>query len=208
MLTPPPSPRPFSVPPPYSSQPQLKKAAGRRYTFWVLLLPLCLIVLTLASHYPHLINGWNSQTLFHNPLRSSHTTRSVDIIPLNRRQPSTTSAPILSNPFSQASATPSMSAPQSSPSATKNGLPVVPTISPDTPGILPTPFPQPFDVSLSSNFSSSQCQDFFLSFTQDTNFRRCRPISLLLGTSQQFNQVRLRPVLKHYHELQLIPPCF
>ncbi|CAE6469906.1 unnamed protein product [Rhizoctonia solani] len=55
---------------------------------------------------------------------------------------------------------------------------------------VPTPFPQPFDSSLSFNFSASTCKDFFSSFTTNITFRACRPFSLLLGTSTTFFNIQ------------------
>lgn len=54
---------------------------------------------------------------------------------------------------------------------------------------LPLPFPQPFDTTLSTNFSSNECYNFFLNMTQTTSFRSCRPFSLLLTHSAEFQQV-------------------
>jgi len=51
---------------------------------------------------------------------------------------------------------------------------------------VPTPFPQPFDSSLSFNFSTATCSSFFSDFTANITFRACRPFSLLLGTSSAF----------------------
>ncbi|KAH7344972.1 hypothetical protein B0J17DRAFT_637805, partial [Rhizoctonia solani] len=55
---------------------------------------------------------------------------------------------------------------------------------------VPTPFPQPFDSSLSFNFSTSTCSDFFSSFTTNITFRACRPFSLLIGTSATFFNIQ------------------
>ncbi|TFK67343.1 hypothetical protein BDN72DRAFT_105336 [Pluteus cervinus] len=65
--------------------------------------------------------------------------------------------------------------------ATAQPLPTVPNNPP-----LPTPFPQPFDSSLSQNFSSSSCFAFFNNMTTAAPFRTCRPFSLLLQSSNQF----------------------
>lgn len=64
----------------------------------------------------------------------------------------------------------------------------VPTI-PSNP-TLPTPFPQPYDTTLSSNFSTTSCYNFFLNMTQTDALRSCRPFSLLLTHSQAFIQVQ------------------
>lgn len=54
---------------------------------------------------------------------------------------------------------------------------------------LPTPFPQPYDTTLSSNFSTISCYNFFLNMTQTDSLRSCRPFSLLLTHSQAFTKV-------------------
>jgi len=64
----------------------------------------------------------------------------------------------------------------------------VPTI-PSSPPVLPTPFPQPFETTLSLNFTTNSCKTFFLNMTQSLPFRQCRPFSLLSQTSTSFLQV-------------------
>jgi len=56
--------------------------------------------------------------------------------------------------------------------------------------VLPTPFPQPFDTTLAANFSTTSCYDFFLNMTQGDAFRTCRPFSLLLTTSHEFEMAQ------------------
>lgn len=58
---------------------------------------------------------------------------------------------------------------------------------------LPTPFPQPYDTTLSSNFSTISCYNFFLNMTQTDSLRSCRPFSLLLTHSQAFIKVCVSP---------------
>ena len=72
---------------------------------------------------------------------------------------------------------------RSTPAATP--APTVPTNP-----TLPTPFPQPYDTTLSSNFSTTSCYNFFLNMTQTDALRTCRPFSLLLTHSQAFITVR------------------
>ena len=73
--------------------------------------------------------------------------------------------------------------------STPNTTPT-PTV-PENP-VLPTPFPQPFDTTLSTNFSTTSCYDFFVNMTQVDAFRTCRPFSLLLTTSHAFVMVSSR----------------
>lgn len=70
---------------------------------------------------------------------------------------------------------------RSTPSATP--APTVP-INP----ILPTPFPRPYDTTLSPSFSTTSCYNFFINMTQTDAFLSCRPFSLLLTHSQAFIQ--------------------
>jgi hypothetical protein len=46
--------------------------------------------------------------------------------------------------------------------------------------------PQPWDSSLSYNFSSSSCLAFFSAQLANETFRACRPFGLLIGTSAAF----------------------
>ncbi|KZT37439.1 hypothetical protein SISSUDRAFT_1062793 [Sistotremastrum suecicum HHB10207 ss-3] len=109
-------------------------------------------------------------------LSSSHST-DASLNRFTRRQATSTASP----------APPSSSA--SSPSS--GAVPPVPTDPATASGLVPTPFPQPFDGStIGSNFTTVACQTFFLNLTQSEQFRRCRPFSLLLSSSVQFNQAQ------------------
>jgi hypothetical protein len=57
---------------------------------------------------------------------------------------------------------------------------------PDPAFAVPNPFPQPFDASFSYNFTTAQCFNFFSNFTQTPSFRQCRPLSLLISSSNAF----------------------
>lgn len=65
-----------------------------------------------------------------------------------------------------------------------------PTV-PSSPPVLPTPFPQPFETTLSLNFTTNSCTSFFLNMTQSLPFRQCRPFSFLSQTSTSFLQVSM-----------------
>lgn len=54
---------------------------------------------------------------------------------------------------------------------------------------IPTPFPQPFDTTLSNNFSTQGCSAFFTNMTQSSAFRQCRPFSLLYKNSNALTAV-------------------
>lgn len=163
MLSPPPSPLPplkdeVDIDYFHQQQQQLQKSSvGRRYTLAILLIPLLLILLTIAS------------TSRISPLFTSSHFAFPSPIP----------------PFPIPSHSPSLSK-RDSPSS----VPTVPSAPSTATGIVPTPFPEPFDLSLSWNFSTTSCQNYFLNFTQADSFRRCRPFSFLLGTSSKFTDVR------------------
>ncbi|KAH9979744.1 hypothetical protein BJV74DRAFT_981875 [Russula compacta] len=74
--------------------------------------------------------------------------------------------------------------PSTTSNSTNNPSKSVPTI-PASP-VLPTPFPQPFDTTLGSNFTTNSCQTFFTNMTQTLPFRQCRPFSFLSQTSSSF----------------------
>ncbi|KAI0763442.1 hypothetical protein BD413DRAFT_642914 [Trametes elegans] len=57
---------------------------------------------------------------------------------------------------------------------------------PASPPALPTPFPQAFDSSVSTNFTTVGCQTFFTNMTVSPAFRTCRPFSLLVSDSNAF----------------------
>ncbi|CED82304.1 hypothetical protein [Phaffia rhodozyma] len=67
--------------------------------------------------------------------------------------------------------------------STAKAAPAVTLVS----SLVPDPFPQPFDLSLSPNLSMS-CLDSFASFLTSSTFQACRPFSLL-STSSAFNQL-------------------
>ncbi|KAG8758711.1 hypothetical protein FRC14_007555 [Serendipita sp. 396] len=92
---------------------------------------------------------------------------------------STGSSPSSSNPSSNTST--------GSSSATTTVAPPVAA----TP-VLPTPFPQPFDSTLSTDFATGTCQIFFANLTSNISFRQCRPLSLLLPSSNAFLQAQLQ----------------
>lgn len=50
--------------------------------------------------------------------------------------------------------------------------------------------PQPFDSSISYNFTTSSCLAFFTTQLANNTFRECRPFGLLFGTSSDFFSVQ------------------
>ncbi|GJJ14920.1 hypothetical protein Clacol_009190 [Clathrus columnatus] len=71
--------------------------------------------------------------------------------------------------------------PTPTPNPQSPSFPTVPN-----PPVLTGLLPQPFDQTLSNNFSTNGCQNFFTSFLQDANFRQCRAFSFLLNSSSGF----------------------
>ena len=63
----------------------------------------------------------------------------------------------------------------------------MPTGTPD----LPKPFPQTFDDTFSTNYSTIGCQDFMMNMSQASTFRECRPFSLPVQDSNTFITVSL-----------------
>ena len=62
---------------------------------------------------------------------------------------------------------------------------------PATPPVLPTPFPQAFDSTFTTNFQTVACQNFMTNMTQTPAFLKCRPFSLLVSDSNAFITVSL-----------------
>jgi hypothetical protein len=171
MLSPPPSPLPpfEKFPGDYFQQQLLAKTAeGRRYSLAILLIPFLLVVLSIPIPRP--LSLYNGFTFHH-----------VSSLP----QPSSTfsSTSTLSLDFT------SSKHPQAKRDSAAFSIPTAPTAPSTAIDIVPTPFPEPFDLSLSWNFTTTSCQNFFLNFTQSDDFRRCRPFSFLLGTSSAFTRV-------------------
>ncbi|CDO74583.1 hypothetical protein BN946_scf184583.g10 [Trametes cinnabarina] len=65
---------------------------------------------------------------------------------------------------------------------------------PSAPPVLPTPFPQAFDSTLSTNFTTVGCETFFTNMTQTAALLKCRPLSLLLKDSAAFIQQSQRNI--------------
>lgn len=143
-----------------------KKRSGKRTLLFVTLLPTALILSALLHHY----------------IRIPGPVVLDETIPVSfsKREPQLLSDPTLSSSaVLSSSSLPS----QSDVPTSVSSLPPIP-VSP----ALPTPFPQPFDASLSDNFTTTGCQAFFTNFTQEPSFRQCRSFAFLLATSSQFLQ--------------------
>ncbi|KAF8644928.1 hypothetical protein AX16_008210 [Volvariella volvacea WC 439] len=160
-----PSPLPSSssLPLPPSHTPLQKRRVGYRTTCLVLLLPLVLVIITFTTrHFQHPA----VLDLFSEAPRWDMVTPAI-----HKRHPQNDD-----NDSSSSATTPTPTIPASS-----QPLPTVPTDP-----TIPTPFPQPFDSSLTQNFSSLSCFNFFQNMTSSRPFRTCRPFSLLLQSSNAF----------------------
>lgn len=166
MFTPPPSPLPPpesslapSAPPPNAA---LKRKAASRIRWSILAVPAVLVLITLTTRYiSHPVLFDSIPVLPHEP---PDIPEFVDW-GLRKRHPGI-------HHVARAS---------SSPAPSMTGVPTIPVNPP-----LPTPFPQPFDTTLSKNFSTQACIDYYSNMTLSLPFRRCRPFGLLAEYSSQF----------------------
>ncbi|KAG1790180.1 uncharacterized protein HD556DRAFT_739561 [Suillus plorans] len=195
MFTPPPSPFPSKISelpelemtndtpthanpsafPTHSYQSKRKYTLALRWT--IILVPITLIAIGVSTRF--FIHPTSFDTFSPNSIHEWKTwTKSLTDWSLHERHkltenslwlaivPGTNALPVIKR--STLSATPAPT------------IPINPT--------LPTPFPQPYDTTLSPNFSTTSCYNFFLNMTQTDALRSCRPFSLLLTRSQAFIQ--------------------
>ncbi|KAI0828669.1 hypothetical protein BC628DRAFT_1428929 [Trametes gibbosa] len=200
MFTPPPSPEPRRVQShprsaetapshllrtlsdPYAHTALYKKRTGRRIKWAVALVPFVLVLIGLSTRYlthPVAFDVLRPQSNWANLASSAKSWRP------HKRHPDPAPADLattidVSSAGSSLSVTPSASA--AAPTASSASSTQVPA----TPPQLPAPFPQPFDDSLSTNFTTVACQSFFTNMTETQPFRSCRPFSLLVSDSNAF----------------------
>lgn len=157
--------------PAHSYQSKQKYTLTLRWT--IILVPITLIIIAVSTRF--LIHP----TAFHafSPTSTQGWTKSLVDWSLHERHEPTGN--ILHLPRTSPSPFIKRSTPSATPAPT---VPLNPT--------LPTPFPQPYDTTLSSNFSTTSCYNFFLNMTQTDPLRSCRPFSLLLTHSQAFIEVQ------------------
>jgi hypothetical protein len=194
---------------PLSSSPSHKRAAACHLKRAAMMLPLLLLVFIPLSFccMPHTVNF---DLPFDNPPGMNwmrqwshvrHRRWTSDMAHLDTPEPKTTTTDTVVAPATEsASLSPStstevvtVSEPPASTVSVDNThttssttlLPIVPITTP----VLPTPFPQPLDSSLTRNFTTSACYQFFLNMTNTLPFRSCRPFSLLLQSSSEFTEV-------------------
>lgn len=178
---------------------QRKKGVGRRIRWIVVLVPAILILIALSTHIASSCSPFSTRHAFQSLERQHH--RNVSSGHFHKRSPIPQTQPqglTLSNTASvtgsQLSTNPSGSS--NSPTSTNPVPQTSQTIPPappaSAPAVLPTPFPQPFDsVGATTNLSTSSCQAFFQNMTQADDFRKCRPLGLLLQFGSDFIEVSL-----------------
>ena len=177
---------------PISFSTEAKQRIARRTKWTILLVPTILLLITASTRYlshPAAFDALSGE------LHDSH-----DEIPsladwhLHKRHPQ---AQVSSASGTASIVFPSATSSSVTPSATTTS-PVtaqdLPTI-PQSPPVLPTPFPRAL-TAVNQNFSTLGCQNFFANMTSSESFLDCRPVSLLLKTSADFIQVStLMPAL-------------
>jgi hypothetical protein len=190
MFTPPPSPLPpleksFDelLPTPEPRLEEMKRQVATRTKWSILLVPAVLILITVSTRYI-------SHPAFFDALSGlpDHSSSKPDLLnwSLHKRHPQPEVDDYSSIAAFPSSVPPSLVTSQAStagpPSATN--VPIIPSHP-----ALPLPFPQPFDTTLSQNFSTQSCVNFYTNMTQSPSFRECRSFGLLQQSSSAFLNV-------------------
>jgi len=187
MFTPPPSPLPpleksLDEPPPIPGPrpEEVKRQVATRTKWSILLVPAVLILITVSTRFishPALFDALSGLPDVGTSAPDSFNWS------LHKRHPYPQAADFSSTVAFPSSVPTSLDTSQTStagPSSATN----VPTI-PSNP-VLPIPFPQPFDTTMSQNFSTQSCVNFYTNMTQSPSFRECRPFGLLQQSSSAF----------------------
>ena len=168
-----------------------KRRVAWRTSLTVIIVPLTLVLLMFSTRFisrplfTDLLAAPSPDTRVHlagGTYWNGHTAHALH----RRLNGSTVTIP--SSVSTQTSSAPAIVFPSLTPTSTQNTSQSVPTI-PTSPPVLPTPFPQPFDTTLSNNFTTDSCESFFTNMTVSSPFRQCRPFSFLSQTSSAFLQV-------------------
>lgn len=227
MFTPPPSPTPFRVAPPrrdsspaseksafltpgdyYPSVPltssskspeidpislstEAKQRIARRTKWTILLVPAILLLITASTRYL-------SHPVAFDILSGELHDEAPSIVDwhLHKRHPQALPTSSASISFPTPTSTSTSSVPSTTASITDQDLPTIP----QSPPVLPTPFPRPL-TAINQNFSTLGCQNFFTNMSSSESFLDCRPVSLLIKTSGDFIQVSTL-----YQPFQFLPP--
>ncbi|KAI0327538.1 hypothetical protein GY45DRAFT_1256727 [Cubamyces sp. BRFM 1775] len=161
-----------------------KKRIARRTRLTVFLVPLVLVLIGLSTRYlarratldaiqpPSSWQDWaGSADQWRVHKRHPGASDVASVTTVDTRKPTGTALTLASTDSAV-------------PTATNLGTLTVPS----TPPVLPTPFPQAFDSTLSTDFETVGCQTFFTNMTQTSAFLKCRPFSLLVKDSNAFIQ--------------------
>ena len=186
MFTPPPSPLPPQSSLPDSPVPAVSRESScdtaikhkrtSRLRWSILAVPAVLVLITLTTRYISHPVLFDSISGFP---REPHDSAEFNDWGLHKRHPS---------PLPHA--IPHVARADSDPPPSVTTVPTIPVDPP-----LPTPFPQPFDTTLSKNFSTQACIDFYTNMTMSLQFRQCRPFGLLTQYSSQFIDVSSRAII-------------
>ncbi|OJT06036.1 hypothetical protein TRAPUB_3116 [Trametes pubescens] len=164
---------------PYAYAQLHKKRTGRRTKWAVVLIPLVLVLVGLSTRYlshPAIFDALRPRSDWHSLAESGKAWQPHKRHPQPVDEATTIDVTASTASFSTGSVAPA------APTATGSSSTQVPSTAPQ----LPAPFPQPFDDSLSTNFTTVACQTFFTNMTQALPFRTCRPFSLLVSDSNAF----------------------
>ncbi|KLO19394.1 hypothetical protein SCHPADRAFT_818271 [Schizopora paradoxa] len=172
---------------------QRKRAIGRRIRWIVVLVPAFFVLVALSTHFASSCTHFSTPSVFANLETWQHHDNASSVA-IRKRSPSPQSQGLtLSNTVSTTgsslSTNPSgtSNSPTSTSSVPQTSQTIPPAPAASNPPVLPTPFPQPFDsVGATTNLSTSSCQAFFQNMTQADDFRKCRPLSLLLQFGSAF----------------------
>jgi len=206
--SPPSSPQQFLTPGLVLASPPLKKGAHRgrqqeslpfiqdrkRRIAWrtgsmVIIVPLILVLVTLLMRFP-------SPPLFSRLLAGSspgirgHVATGMDgtVHPVHAHHRRQTGASAITPGASSSPNGSNLIFPTMTSTSASGPSQTVPTV-PMSP-VLPTPFPQAFDTTLSNNFTTNSCTTFFTNMTESLAFRECRAFSFLSQTSSAFLQAQ------------------
>ncbi|PPQ99338.1 hypothetical protein CVT24_009152 [Panaeolus cyanescens] len=193
MFTPPPSP----LPPKRAGSPeqhskvdsqkeqlakeQDKRRTARRFRTAAFLVPIALILFTAGATLASRCHLTGTSECSTKPLSWLGEWEGSSWR-LHRRDPEPDPNP---QPQASSPSSPAASA-SSSPTTTPIDQQPMPTVPTSTPAALPTPFLQPFDGTLTQNFTTTSCQNFFANMTTTIPFRSCRSFALLQSTSDAF----------------------
>ncbi|KAH9899203.1 hypothetical protein C8Q73DRAFT_310243 [Cubamyces lactineus] len=167
-----------------------KKRIARRTRLTVFLVPLVLVLVGLSTRYltrratldafqpPPSWQDWaESAKQWRVHKRNPGASNVASVTTVDGKKPTGTALTLASTDSAE-------------PTATNLGTATVPS----TPPVLPTPFPQAFDSTLSTDFETVGCQAFFTNMTQTSAFLKCRPFSLLVKDSNAFIQQSQRNI--------------